>query len=195
MDRSLTSEERRRLVEEAGWAILASLAGGAAPPQRLPLPPELEEARGVFVSLHKGGILRGCIGLVEGKRPLIEATREMARAAASRDPRFPPLRIQEIQEGDVAIEVSCLSPLRELGPADPFVPGRDGLYLRKGAHSGLLLPQVAEEMGWDRRTFFEHTALKAGLDPDGWREARLWVFTVEREGGRLREDGVAFAGE
>jgi len=192
MGRSLTREDRRRLVEEAGRAILDGLGRRVPGGPSGPLPEALKEPRGVFVSLHKGHVLRGCIGLVEGKRPLVEGTWEMAQAAAFRDPRFPALRLEEFLAGDLEIEVSCLSPLRDLTPTDTFVPGRDGLYLRKGGASGLLLPQVAEEMGWDRRTFFEHTARKAGLGADGWKDAQLWAFTVEREKGWLGEHGVRF---
>jgi hypothetical protein len=137
----------------------------------------LAEPRGVFVTLHRQGQLRGCIGYVEAVKPLLEAVREMAVCAASEDPRFPPVRPEELAALDV--EVTVLSPLRRITDPESVEVGRHGLVVRRGGRSGLLLPQVPVEQGWDRVTFLEHTCLKAGLPTNAWQDpaTELMVFT------------------
>ncbi|MFO7676413.1 MAG: AmmeMemoRadiSam system protein B [bacterium] len=137
----------------------------------------LAEPRGVFVTLHRQGDLRGCIGYVEPVKPLVEAVREMAVSAATEDPRFLPVRPEELALID--IEVTVLSPLRRVADPESVEVGRHGLIIRRGGRSGLLLPQVPVEQGWDRRTFLEHTCLKAGLPTNAWQDPKseLWVFT------------------
>jgi AmmeMemoRadiSam system protein A len=111
----------------------------------------------------------GCIGFRAAQRPLLETVREAARAAAFHDPRFPPLRPPELPE--VRLEISVLSRPRPVSDLGEIQVGRHGLIVRRGPRSGLLLPQVAEEYGWDRETFLSHTCAKAGLPEDSWREA------------------------
>ncbi len=137
----------------------------------------LAEKRGAFVTLHKHGELRGCIGYVEAVKPLYQAVSDMAVAASSEDPRFPPVTPEELD--DIDIEVTVLSPLRRLGSPDSVVVGRHGLVIRKGFHSGLLLPQVPIEQGWNREQFLAHTCRKAGLAPTAWQDpdAQLFCFT------------------
>lgn len=142
-----------------------------------PATPRLAEKRGAFVTLHRQGELRGCIGYVEAVKPLYEAVVDMAVAASTEDPRFPAVRPEELNEIDV--EITVLSPLREIADPDSVEVGRHGLVVRHGFNSGLLLPQVPVEQGWDREQFLDHACLKAGLSPGAWRDSqtRLYVFT------------------
>jgi AmmeMemoRadiSam system protein A len=141
-------------------------------------PPEaLRQPCGAFVSLHKGGHLRGCIGYVEALKPLFAAVRECAAAAALRDPRFEPVVPKELPA--LRLEISVLSPLVDIHP-DQIEVGRHGLLVSRGAQRGLLLPQVAVEWKWDRVQFLEETCLKASLPPDAWRKgARIQAFTAQ----------------
>jgi len=123
--------------------------------------------------------LRGCIGVVRPVEPLARTVIRVAVEAATNDPRFPPLKPRELD--NVVFEVSVLSDLEEL-PADPsmrareVVVGRDGLVVEKGAFRGLLLPQVAVDMGWDEKRFLSETCLKAGLNPDCWFDPSVRVY-------------------
>jgi AmmeMemoRadiSam system protein A len=126
------------------------------------------ERRGAFVTLHKHGQLRGCIGYIVEIAPLLETIQRMAIASAFEDPRFPPLEKEEFKY--LNIEISVLTPLKKVKDISEIEIGRDGLLIKKGFYQGLLLPQVAEEEGWDVETFLKHTCLKAGLYPDAWRE-------------------------
>ncbi len=178
MARALTAEERSFLLVLARRTLEARL-GGLALPEASPPPGPLTEPRGAFVTLTgRDGALRGCIGHVEGAVPLWQSVRENAVAAALRDPRFPPVRLAELDE--LHLEISALSPLERAAP-DAVEPGRHGVLVEHGFHRGLLLPQVATEYGWDRETFLDHTCRKAGLRPGCWQSAdtRLWVFTAE----------------
>ncbi len=134
---------------------------------------------GAFVTLHKRGNLRGCIGHIEGRMPLFDTIVEMALAAAFQDPRFPPLRVSELEEID--IEISILSPLQRVGIIEEIEVGVHGLLIQRGFASGVLLPQVATEYGWDRLTFLQHTCQKAGLAPDSWMHqgTRIFMFSAE----------------
>jgi AmmeMemoRadiSam system protein A len=169
------------LLELARATVTASVRGEPLP--RLPVHPELDEPRGVFVSLHRGGELRGCLGHLDADLPVGEAVRRMAVAAARDDPRFPPVDRDEL--AGVEVEVSVLSPATPVRPED-VVPGRDGLIVRRGMRSGVLLPQVASEERWDRITFLRGVCRKAGLPPESWREAgtELYAFRAQVVPGR-----------
>jgi AmmeMemoRadiSam system protein A len=135
---------------------------------------------GAFVTLETDGNLRGCIGRPYPRQPVIEAVRESAIGAATNDPRFRPVDRDEL--ADIAVEVSVLGPPAELSAsmgADsvPIDVGRDGLIVRDGARSGLLLPQVPVEHDWDVETFLAQTCRKAGLSKHCWRDGDV---TVER---------------
>jgi AmmeMemoRadiSam system protein A len=131
------------------------------------------------VTLTQRGSLRGCIGYVHAIRPLADAIAHCAASAATGDPRFPPVTASELS--DIQIEISVLSPLRRAADPGEIQVGVHGLHISKGAHHGLLLPQVASEHGWDRETFLRQVCVKAGLPQDAWRRgADLQVFTVER---------------
>jgi len=144
--------------------------------------PEMEpqgEPYGAFVTLKKSGNLRGCIGNIRSERPLSETIREMALSAAFHDPRFLPLKEEEVEL--ITIEISILSPLKKVEDRERIKTGRDGLLVKNGFNSGLLLPQVATEQNWDRETFIEHTFRKAGLDPQMIEDphTEIYSFTAE----------------
>jgi AmmeMemoRadiSam system protein A len=161
----LTSAERSGLLRFARDTIAAFLSGGAPPtPVRLDDP---QGHSGAFVTLHVDRELRGCIGHPGSDRPLDEVVGQCAVAAATEDPRFPALTAAELP--DVDIEISVLTPIRQVGDPGEIEVGRDGLIVQDGHRRGLLLPQVARERRWDRDTFLSHTCLKAGLRPDAWR--------------------------
>ena len=181
----LDADERAFLRALAWRAVGAAVRDEAAPDpeavareQGLPLSARLQELRGAFVTLHAGGHLRGCIGTIEGRRPLTLAVADNGAAAAVSDPRFPPVTPDELS--NLTLEVSVLTPLRAVdGPAGIEV-GRHGILLDKQGRQAVFLPQVATEQGWDLPTTLTHLCRKAGLPPDAWREgARLRVFEAE----------------
>lgn len=139
----------------------------------------LSQPSGVFVTLHRGGRLRGCIGYLEAMKPLLAAVQEMAVAAAFQDPRFPPLRQDEL--ADLDVEISVLSPMFQIKHIEEIQVGRDGIYLERDPCRGLLLPQVATEYGWDRTTFLKQTCVKSGLPPDAWEDpaTRIFIFSAK----------------
>ncbi|MCL2026496.1 MAG: AmmeMemoRadiSam system protein A [Leptospirales bacterium] len=126
------------------------------------------EKCGAFVTLHKKGKLRGCIGYIEGHKPVPDTVKEMAISAAFKDSRFSPLKADEYDLID--LEISILSPIEKVEDVSEIVVGRDGLIITRGYNRGLLLPQVATEQGWDRKTFLEQTCRKAGLPANAWQE-------------------------
>ena len=147
-------------------------------PPYIPEHEELREYRGAFVTLKRSGQLRGCIGYVEGIKPLWQTIEDCTIAAASQDPRFPPVRPDELPE--IEIEISVLSPMKQISSIDEIEVGQHGLIITKGPFRGLLLPQVATEYGWDKIRFLQHTCIKAGLPPDAWKEgAQIEVFTAD----------------
>ena len=130
---------------------------------------------GAFVSLHKHGHLRGCIGHFGEDYPLHEIVAEMARAAAFEDPRFMPVTRDELN--DLDIEISVLTPMRRIQSLDEFELHRHGIYIKKGYRSGTFLPQVADEVNWTKEEFVGHCSQdKAGLGWDGWKDAELYVY-------------------
>ncbi len=172
----LNEAEQRSLLEIARNTLNAHVRTGRVP-LVAPATARLAEKRGVFVTLHKRGELRGCIGYVEPVKSLCQAVSEMTIAAASEDPRFTPVTPDEL--ADIDIEVTVLSPIRPLPDPDSVVVGRHGLVIRKGHHAGLLLPQVPVEQGWTRLQFLQGVCRKAGLPPDAWQDpdTRLSAFT------------------
>jgi uncharacterized protein len=140
--------------------------------------PELQDQNGAFVTLHKRGSLRGCIGIFQCEDPLYITVGSMAKASAYEDPRFPPLDKKELK--DIDIEISVLSPLKLIKNVEEIEVGKHGIYIIKKYHRGVLLPQVAVEQGWDRETFLSHTCLKAGLAPDSWKgDVEIYTFTAD----------------
>ena len=170
----LKQQAKRTLLRIAREAIRAGLDSVSYCPP-VPEDPDLASAAGAFVTMHAAGSLRGCIGTLEGTRPLYQTVAEMARSAAFRDPRFPPLTEQEWV--NVSIEISALTPLEEIDDPQLVQVGRHGVVISQGGRSGVLLPQVAVQQGWDRETFLARTCDKAGLPSDAWRRgARIQVF-------------------
>ena len=170
----LGAAERAELLGLARAAVAAA-AAGRAPDRPAAGRAWLDEPRGVFVTLRKKGGLRGCIGYAEPAEALRLAVVQAAAYAATADPRFPPVRPGEL--ADIVVEISVLTPLREIADARLVEVGRHGLVLSRGERRGLLLPQVPVENGWGRETFLEQACLKAGLPADDWRRgARIQVF-------------------
>jgi AmmeMemoRadiSam system protein A len=177
-DMTLSPADKQLLLHVARDSIAAQLQGKAAPPVKA-TSPVLEELRGAFVSLHRRGQLRGCIGYIEAVKPLLETVREMAPAAAFQDPRFRPLQADEL--ADLEIEVSVLTPLKLIKSTDEIEVGQHGLYIARGLNRGLLLPQVATQYHWDRQTFLGQTCAKAGLPQDAWKDPQTQIFTFKAE--------------
>ena len=134
--------------------------------------------RGVFVTLEVHGNLRGCIGVVEGRDPLRESIVHCAQGAAFRDPRFLPLRAQEVS--GMQIEISVLSDVFPIDPSEIEI-GKHGLVISTKANRGLLLPQVATENKLSLESFLAETCHKAGLLREAWRDpvTRIEAFTCE----------------
>jgi AmmeMemoRadiSam system protein B/AmmeMemoRadiSam system protein A len=172
-DFKLTSKDKQKLLSIARETINQYVKNKKIP--EFTVKSEvLQKECGAFVTLKKKGDLRGCIGLIVADKPLYLAVRDMAIAAATQDPRFPALEPYEID--DIEIEISVLTPMQKVNSTDEIEVGRDGLLIRRGYMSGLLLPQVPVEQGWDKKTFLEHTCYKAGLPRDAWKSSELWKF-------------------
>jgi uncharacterized protein (TIGR00296 family) len=176
----LTADEGSLAVRSARAAIEHVVA--KKPRCTLKLTPVFSEKRGVFVTLTKKGTLRGCIGLPYPVMPLGEAIVHAAGAAALEDPRFPPVKKEGL--ASIALEVTILTiPVHMEGDpkkcADNVVIGKHGLIVRGMGTSGLLLPQVATEYGWDAITFLNHTCMKAGLPERSWMDNSVEILTFE----------------
>ncbi len=187
MVRRLTEEERGALLGLARSTIAQFLKDGS----RVPLPEakgHLSEVCGAFVTLNSRGQLRGCIGSMIGRGPLVETVQEMAIAAATEDPRFDGLKPSELE--DVDIEISVLSPMRRIEDVSEIEVGTHGILMRQGIYQGVLLPQVATEWGWDREEFLANTCLKAGLPTEAWKdpETVIEIFSAEVFGEKERKD-------
>lgn len=174
----LPEEARAELLSIARRSIEAWLRDGRTL-EVAPAAPGLLEKRGAFVTLHEGEDLRGCIGHTQPRMPLWEAVREVAVLAATEDPRFAPVSIEDLPR--LRIEISVLTPMERVPDVERVEVGTHGLYVRCGMRSGVLLPQVAPEWGWDRVQFLENTCRKAGLPRDAWKEqdTELLWFTAE----------------
>jgi len=173
------SDQDKRTLHQIAKAVIENKARGKAVPDFKIDSPVLKENRGAFVTLNKKGQLRGCIGYLEGRGPLHKTVEEMAEAAAFRDPRFPSVKEKEIP--DLEIEISVLTPLKRITDVLEIEVGKHGIYIKKGWSSGLLLPQVATEYGWDRQSFLEHTCNKAGLPSSAWKEkdTEIYIFSAD----------------
>jgi AmmeMemoRadiSam system protein A len=179
MKEGLTEEEKRELFRIAHAAIEAEVRG-LPKPGFTPLTPMLSELRGVFVTLKEDGNLRGCIGYIEGIRPLSQAVAEMAVAAATGDPRFPPVTEKELSK--VEYEISVLTPKKQIDYPEEFMVGKHGIIVQRGGRSGVFLPQVAAEEGWTREETLTFLCLhKAGLPADAWKDKNTKLFVFEAE--------------
>ena len=177
-DLCLNEEDRRQLLHIARTTIEGQARGSET--HAFQVSSEiLKQERGVFVTIHSRGALRGCIGFIQGIKPLYLAVREMAAAAAFGDPRFSPVSAGELK--DLSLEISVLTPLRRVREISEIQVGTHGLYIVQGANSGLLLPQVATENDWDRAVFLQQTCLKAGLSPEAWRDPQSELYTFSAD--------------
>ena len=184
MEFTITEEEKKLLLSQARERIAAELerrkpnyndvpqAAGSA----------LDTPCGAFVSLHMVNgserALRGCIGRMIANLPLIETVRLMAGEAAFGDPRFPPLKKEELER--CHIEISALSPMSPCPDPQQVKVGVHGLYIKRGARSGVLLPQVPVEQGWNLDEYLEYICIKAGLPPGSCEapDTQLFTFTA-----------------
>ena len=172
----LTEAQREELLALARTAIAEHLEAGSVPSCDTD-DPALTRRSGAFVTLREGEELRGCIGHTRADQPLCQAVQHMAVAAATEDPRFPPLTADELAE--VTVEISVLSPFRRVTDVERVQVGTHGLMIFKGGRQGLLLPQVPVEQGWDREEFLEELCQKAGLPAGCWQEgASIYAFTA-----------------
>jgi uncharacterized protein (TIGR00296 family) len=174
-----------RLAVQLARQTAEAWASGNETSKTVNLPAVFQENRGAFVTLHTypEKELRGCIGYPEPVFPLRKALEDCA-VHACQDPRFPPVKESELSK--IIFEVSILTKpeLIECSPRDyprHVKIGKDGLIIRKGWHSGLLLPQVAPEHGFSAKEFLEHTCMKAGLSPDSWLEGGCKIFKFQAE--------------
>jgi uncharacterized protein len=171
----LTPESRQQLLRIAHHALEARV-------RRQPAPrfdaADMALQQGAFVTILCNGELRGCLGRLSPDLSLPNLISHLAQEVADSDPRFDPVRPEELN--DISVEISVLTPARQVQTIDEIEIGRHGLIVEKGSRRGLLLPQVATEHGWDRDTFVAQTCLKAGLAADAWRHGAL-VFVFEAE--------------
>jgi AmmeMemoRadiSam system protein A len=178
VDLGLSDEEKRELHEIAR-TVIETRAKGEKPPSFRAQGGKLTEKRGAFVSIHKMGMLRGCIGSLEPQQSLYETIEEMSQAAAFRDPRFAPVVEEELPY--LEIEISVLTPMEKITDPALIQVGKHGILIRKGYRSGLLLPQVAAERNWDYVTFLNETCRKAGLPTNAWKDedTEIYVFSAD----------------
>jgi hypothetical protein len=177
----LLTPEEGRLAYSYAMKVLNNHVAGTSfiKPEFTPV---FFEKRGVFVTLTINSNLRGCIGFPHAILPLVDAIRDAAKSAATEDPRFPPISVSELP--DISVEVTVLTE-PELLMVHPhereqaIEVGRHGLIVKGYGRSGLLLPQVPIEWGWNTREFLDHTCNKAGLPAKSWLESAVQVFTFE----------------
>ena len=171
----LTPESRRQLLRIAHEAFEARV-------RRAPLAQRDASASAAcqpaFVTIFCRGELRGCLGRLSPDVSLPDLVADLAQEVADSDPRFDPVQPDELR--DITLEISVLTPEREIREVSEIEVGRHGLIVEKGSRRGLLLPQVATEHGWDRDTFVAQACHKAGLASDAWRHgARIFVFEAQ----------------
>jgi len=172
----LTKKEQRDLLKIARETI-TSYVSSASIPTVATASRGLNLESGCFVTIKQHGQLRGCIGNFVSDQPLYRLVQEMAVSAATRDPRFYPMKPPDLDAFE--LEISVLSPLELISSVDEIKVGIHGIYLVKNSSRGVLLPQVATEYGWDRDTFLRHTCLKAGLPENAWqKDCQIYIFSA-----------------
>ena len=174
---ALTAEDKAELLGLARLAITEYITEGRLLSEDVKNPKLLSDGA-AFVTINRRGQLRGCMGHAEAVMPLYKSVIRNAIAAAAKDPRFPPMTRSEL--GDMEIEVSVLSPLEPVRDIGEIEIGRDGLVIVKDQSTGLFLPHVPVEFGWDRETYLRELAFKAGLPDGAWKTgATLYKFRAE----------------
>jgi uncharacterized protein len=173
----LTEATKQTLLDVARRAVILAVERRELL-EDLPQDEAVQQAAGAFVTLHRHGKLRGCVGQLASKEPLVSVVAYCGMAAALEDPRFTPMTTAELD--GLAIEISVLSPLIEIS-SEQIEPGKHGLMVTQGGQRGVLLPQVAAEFGWTGLRFLEETCVKAQLERDAWKQAgtRVQAFTAE----------------
>lgn len=174
----LADRDKDELLALARATLESYLAHGSIP-QYHTNRPELRARCGAFVTLHRGGDLRGCIGHIGADRELFRVVQQCAVSAAAEDSRFVPVRAEELP--DLTIEISVLTPFQKIRDARDVQAGRHGLFVARGSKRGLLLPQVATQYGWDRETFLSQTCRKAGLPLDAWQDPETSIQVFEAQ--------------
>lgn len=184
----LSEQARRDLLQLARGSLEAHFRGQPPPRLSSDRAEAFGQPRGLFVTLKRGGHLRGCIGTLSPEGDLTRVVAEFARRAALEDPRFPPLSHEELRECE--LEISVLTAPQPLEAPEEIVIGRDGLIVEGRGRRGLLLPQVATEWGFSAARFLQETCRKAGLPADAWREGqvRVWKFQAEVFGESASRD-------
>jgi len=178
VDQELTPKEKACLLAIARQAIDKWVRAGedyVEPREEK----SLNVRSGCFVTIKQNDQLRGCIGNFQSEQPLFKEVAEMARASATKDPRFYPMKAGDLD--NFSIEISVLSPLHKIDDIEEIIVGKHGIYLEKGYYRGVLLPQVATEHKWDRNTFLRQTCIKAGLSTEAWKseDAEIYIFTAQ----------------
>ena len=186
MDRELNAHEKQVLLAIARQAIILGVQSG----QEYVEPREektLNQRNGCFVTIKQNGQLRGCIGNFQSELPLFKEVAHMAQASAAKDPRFYPLKEEDLDNFN--IEISVLSHLQKPESIEDIEVGKHGIYIEKSFYRGVLLPQVATEHKWDRQTFLKQTCIKAGLPTDAWEadDADIYVFSAQVFGEETAE--------
>ena len=180
VDLGLTRAEKQELLHIAKVTIQDVVRGKSVPKFHVKSE-RLKQKRGAFVTINKDHHLRGCIGYILPVKPLYQTVREVAEEAALHDPRFMPVRPDELSH--LQIEISVLTVPRRLDRKDisKIKIGRDGLIIRKNGYQGILLPQVATDYGWNRREFLEETCQKAGLPQNAWKDSDTEILIYSAE--------------
>jgi AmmeMemoRadiSam system protein A len=174
---SLSEADRGALLQLARNAVVEAVSHGRLPEQ-IPQHGVFAERCGAFVTLHVQRRLRGCIGVIEADQPLGDSIVRCAASSALQDPRFPPMRQDDLAE--LQIEISLLSPPAPIRLEEVEI-GHHGLLVARGAQRGLLLPQVAVEHHLTREQFFEETCRKAQLPREVWRDPGTQLFAFRCE--------------
>ncbi len=180
---SFTEKEKRFLLGYVRSVIANEL--GISKSVTIVVSNKFQEKAAAFVTLHLDGQLRGCIGYVEARESLLDTLKSLAISAAFKDTRFSPLTLYELPKID--IEISVLSPLVLVDDIADIVIGRDGLLLKSGFKSGVFLPQVPVEQGWDKNQYLAGLCQKAGVPAGSWQSAQLYKFSATVFGEKIKK--------
>jgi AmmeMemoRadiSam system protein A len=173
----LTKKEQKELLKITRETIVEYVTNRKTP-SVASTSPGLNLHSGCFVTVKQKGELRGCIGNFVSEQPLYQLVQEMAVSAATRDPRFYPMKADDL--ADFTLDISVLSPLEKAASVEEIKVGIHGIYIVKGSYRGVLLPQVATEYGWNRDQFLQHTCIKASLPQDAWQgECDIFIFSAQ----------------
>ena len=175
----LNSEQKQILLKVARETMETYIKTGKTPTFKI-VDSLLNEECGSFVTLHKKGQLRGCIGNIIGSMPLWETIRSMAIESATGDPRFSAVTEDELEQID--IEISVLSHPKRIENIDEFHLGEHGVIIKRGSNQGVFLPQVAQETDWSKEEFLSYLCShKAGLSPNAWKDndTEIHIFSAQ----------------